>query len=62
MSLTAPNPIIKPFCNTGTQVAPPVGADSLVANQETGFPLMQIMGMHLIIFYGVPAIAHFNVH
>jgi len=38
MSLTAPNPIIKPFCNTGTQVAPPVGADSLVANQETGFP------------------------
>jgi len=52
MSLTAPNPIIKPFCNTGTQVAPPVGADSLVANQETGFPDS----------YGVPAIAHFSGH
>jgi hypothetical protein len=38
MSLTAPNPIIKPFCNSGTQVTPPVGADTFVANQETGFP------------------------
>lgn len=38
MSLTPPNPIIKPFCNSGTQVTPPVGADTFVANQETGFP------------------------
>lgn len=38
MSLTAPNPIVKPFCNSGTQVSPPVGADTFVANQETGFP------------------------
>ena len=38
MSLTAPNPIVKPFCNSGTQVAPPVGEDTFVANQETGFP------------------------
>lgn len=38
MSLTPPNPIIKPFCNSGTQITPPVGADTFVANQETGFP------------------------
>jgi hypothetical protein len=41
MSLTAPNPIVKPFCNSGTQVSPPVGADTFVANQETGFPNSQ---------------------
>lgn len=41
MPLTQPNPIVKPFCNSGNAVSPPIGANTFIANQETGFPISQ---------------------
>lgn len=41
MTYTPPSPIIKPYCNSGAQVAPPLGTSTTVANQETGFPPSQ---------------------
>lgn len=37
----AATPIIKPYCNSGAQVAPPIGTSTTVANQEIGFPPLQ---------------------
>lgn len=41
MSTPYPDPIIKPFSNTGDNAAPPLGPISTAANQETGFPILE---------------------
>jgi hypothetical protein len=41
MTILKPTAIIKPFCTAGDKVLPSVGADSLKANQQTGFPVSQ---------------------
>jgi len=41
MSTTFPDPIIKPFSNTGDNAPPPLGPISTAANQETGFPILE---------------------
>lgn len=41
MPIVIPPPIVKPFCNSGSQVSPPAGTDTIVANQEIGFPPLQ---------------------
>lgn len=41
MSTPFPDPIIKPFSNTGDNAPPPLGPISTAANQETGFPILE---------------------
>lgn len=41
MSTPFPDPIIKPFSNTGDNTPPPLGPISTAANQETGFPILE---------------------
>lgn len=41
MTIIIPDPITKPYCNTGAKVTTPVGSSTTVANQETGFPPLQ---------------------
>jgi hypothetical protein len=41
MSTPFPDPIIKPFSNTGDNAAPPLGPIATAANQETGFPILE---------------------
>lgn len=41
MSTPFPDPIIKPFSNTGDNASPPLGPISTAANQETGFPILE---------------------
>lgn len=41
MTIIIPDPITKPYCNTGAKVTTPVGTSTTVANQETGFPPLQ---------------------
>jgi hypothetical protein len=41
MSTPFPDPITKPFSNTGDNADPPLGPISTAANQETGFPILE---------------------
>ncbi len=41
MSTPFPDPITKPFSNTGDNAAPPLGPIATAANQETGFPILE---------------------
>lgn len=36
-----PTPIIKPYCDSGAMVVPPIGTSTTVANQEIGWPPLQ---------------------
>lgn len=41
MAIIIPDPIIKPFCNTGDKNLPPITTSTSVQNQETGIPPLQ---------------------
>lgn len=41
MSTPFPDPIIKPFSNSGDNAPPPLGPIATAANQETGFPILE---------------------
>ena len=41
MAIVIPSPIVKPFCNSGFETPPNINTDTVVANQEIGFPPLQ---------------------
>lgn len=41
MASTFPDPITKPFCNSGDETPPPEAVSTTVINQETGIPALQ---------------------
>ncbi len=41
MTQLKPDPILKPYANTGDKILPPVNTSTTIANQETGFPVIE---------------------